>query len=223
MTMSRVLFLLVAAAPSAFAAEPSKAPAPPAPAQPSVVQAPQAVPVATSLGRLFFSPEERATIDEMRRRPAAVAAPQPKALPPAPEYVTLNGIVRRSDGSSSVWLNDRMLEGRRTADGLEVTESRRAPGPGNVTVKVQQAGRSVDLRVGQQLDVTSGKVQERYQTAPRTAPDASSRESAGSESASLTPKPAPPRRTTKERELRDLIRDIEGPPPERPAAAEAKG
>ena len=222
MTLTRVLFMLAAAAPSAFAAEPSKAP--PAPPQPSVVQLPQAVPVATSLGRLFFSPEERATIDELRRRPAAVAVPEPKALPPAPEYVTLNGIVRRSDGSSSVWLNDRMLEGRRTADGLEVTESRRAPGPGNATVKVPQAGRSVDLRVGQQLDVTSGKVQERYQMAPRTAPGASSRESAGSESASLTSKPAPLRRSTKERELRDLIRDIEGPPPERPEpAAEAKG
>ena len=222
MTPSRTLFLLIAFAPGAFAAEMSRIP--PAPAQPPAAPAPQAVPVATSLGRLFFSPEERTTIDEMRGRPTAAAAPAPKALPPAPEYVMLNGIVRRSDGSTSVWLNDRMLEGRRTAEGLEVTDSRRAPGPGNVTVKVPQAGRSVDLRVGQQLDVTSGKVQERYQIAPRTAPGAATRESGAGESAGLTPKPSPPRRSTKERELRDLIRDIEGPPPERPEpAAEAKG
>jgi hypothetical protein len=220
MTMPRVLLLLAAAAPAAFAAETPKAT--PAPAQPPAVQAPQAVPMATALGRLFFSPQERATIDEMRRRPVAVAAPAGKPLPPAPEYVMLNGVVRRSDGSTSIWLNDRMLQGRRTADGLEVTESKRTPG--NVTVKVPQAGRSVDLRVGQQLDVTSGKVQERYQVAPRTPPPTASRESAGSESASLAPKPAPLRRSSRERELRDLIRDIESAPPERQEpAADARG
>jgi heme-binding NEAT domain protein len=118
-----------------------------------------------------------------------------------------------------VWLNNRMLEGTRTVDGLEVADSKRAPGAANVTVRVPQAGRSVDLRVGQRLDVTSGKVQERYQVAPMTSPSSSSSETASTESAS--PPRSPLRRPSRERELRDQNRDIEAAPVERSEPREA--
>jgi hypothetical protein len=150
-----------------------------------------------------------------------VAASAPKPLPPAPEYVLLNGVVRRSDGTSSVWLNNRMLEGKRTADGLEVTDSKRAPGAANVTVRVPQAGRNVDLRVGQRLDVTSGKVQERYQIAePPAAPEPSSDVSTTGE---LPSAKSPPRRS-RERDVRERIRDTEDAQFERPQPPpQAKG
>ena len=216
MTFSRAAVLLAAASTSVFAADPPGA----APAQPPAPIA-QTQPPSLALGRLFFSPDERAAIDESRLRPAVVAAPEAKPLPPAPEYVTLNGVVRRSDGSTSVWLNNRLVEGRRTAEGLEVSNSRRAPGPANVTVRVPQAGRSIDLRVGQRLDVTSGKVQERYQVAPQNAAPAELQRSDAE--IQSTPRSAL-RRPSREREVRELLRDLESPPAELPQPpAEAKG
>ena len=214
MRLSHITVLSVIVASGAFAAEPAKAPPlPPAQAQ---------VPAAPTLGRMFFTPEERATIDELRRRPAVVAAAvERKPLPPAPDYVTLNGVVRRSDGSTAVWLNNRMIDGRRTADGLEVTDSKRSPGGGNVTVKVPQAGRSVDLRVGQRLDTTSGKVQERYQVAPNAAVES---ESPAAESVSTAPRSESIRRPSRDRDRERDRRDIEGSRYERPEpAAEPKG
>jgi hypothetical protein len=177
------------------------------------------------LGRLFFSPGERAGLDEARRRPAAPVAAAPAkapALPPAPDYVTLNGVVRRSDGSTAIWLNNRMVDGKRTSDGLEVTTSKR---PGAANVRVPQAGRSVDLRVGQQLDVTSGKVRERYRVVAPVDSAAAGEDVASPEAASARPRGAPPtRRPARERELRELLRDLDSAPVERqPPPAEAKG
>lgn len=61
---------------------------------------------AADLGTLFYTAEERARLDRMRRGepvnppPAAVEAP-----PPAPPEVT--GFVRRSDGRNTLWIDGR--------------------------------------------------------------------------------------------------------------------
>ena len=221
MMLTRALLLFVAATSAVFGAEPAN---PPGAAAQTTAQAPAQVPAVPTMGRLFFSVPERAALDDARLRPpvaVTVIAPAAKPLPPAPEYVMLNGVVRRSDGSTAVWLNNRMLEGRRTAEGLEVTDSKRAPGAANVTVRVPQAGRSVDLRVGQRLDVTSGQIQERYQVAPPpAAPEPGGEASAPEPSASAK---SPPRRS-RERERRDPNRDMDWSQPERPQpAAQTKG
>jgi hypothetical protein len=83
--------------------------------------------------------------------------------------------------------------------------------PGNVVVHVPQTGRSVELRVGQQLEVNSGKVQEGYRAPPAAAAPAPAAASEPDESALRSA-----RRPGRERELlRDLLREIEGPAPER--------
>jgi hypothetical protein len=163
---------------------------------------------------MFFTPAERAALDELRRRPVSVAAPESKPLPPAPEYVTLDGVVRRSDGTTTVWLNNRLLEGKRTAEGLEVTEPKRTRGTGRITVRVPQVGRSVDMRVGQQLEVTSGEIKERYQLTPTAAEPAP--EAAAPVPGTSATKPTL-RRPAKERELlHELLREIEGFAADRP-------
>ena len=190
---------------------------PPKPAVASTVQQPavgapvamQALPEERStLGRLFFTPSERARLDELRHRPqatrveAAKAAPPPP--PPAPRYVTVNGVVRRSDGESTIWLNNKPVPGQQAAEGL-IASPTRGQLPSHVTVRVPETGRSIDVKVGQQLEVNSGAVQEAYRTsAPAPAPAAS------------TPRAEAPdtrtgmRRNDREREfLRDLLRDIE--------------
>jgi|SRR5450830_57624 len=57
------------------------------------------------LGRLFSSPEQRAQLDAQRygAPPADKAAPATPAEPPP--AVELNGVVQRSSGHSTIWLN----------------------------------------------------------------------------------------------------------------------
>ena len=164
------------------------------------------------LGRLFFTPSERARLDELRRRPppapreVASAKAEPSPTPPAPQYITLNGVVRRSDGTTTVWLNNKPVTGPRSEEGLVVTPSART-GSGNVTVRVPATGRTIDLKVGQQVEVRSGQVQEAYES-PRAVAAAA----AETRPAEPAPVPATPRRANRERDLlRDLLREIEGP------------
>ena len=214
MSIARVL-LLAASLPmtAAYAQAPRPGTVPPAP-QPGV-EAPAAA-EAPALGRLFFTPAERARLDDLRQRPpvapqepVAAAKPEPPRRPPGPEYVTLNGVVRRSDGSTTVWLNNKPVRGQETEQGVIVAPSARGGAPGNVTVRVPQTGRSVDLKVGQQLEVNSGEVKEGYRTSRAAAA------AAAAEPAAVEPPAAAssPRRPSKERDLlRDLLREIEGPP-----------
>lgn len=188
-------------------------------AQPAPLTAPAAQPPmpaaarpgdGAQLGRFFFTPAQRAALDEARRRPpAAVAATtQGPPLPPAPEYVTLNGVVRRSDGTTTVWLNNKPVRGSQSEDGLQIAPSTRSAAPGNVTVRVPQTGRVVNLKVGQQVDVTSGQVEEGYRSSrpPQVAAEAPPSQS----------EPRGPRRADRDRELlRDLLREMEAPPSSR--------
>src|SRR5262245_57207934 len=72
------------------------------------------------LGRLFFSPAQRLALEEARRkniRAEVQAAEKPKATPV--RDVSVTGVVRRSDGESTVWVNGKPVDGA-TADGLKV-------------------------------------------------------------------------------------------------------
>jgi hypothetical protein len=186
-------------------------PVPGMPAAPATaaVPAPHAAEPA-AMGRLFFTPAQRAALDELRRRPQAVAQQGDRApLPPAPEYVTLNGVVRRSDGVTTVWLNDKPVRGRQSDDGLRIVPSKRAGPPSGITVVVPQTGRAVDLKVGQQLEVNSGEVKERYRMPPRPGGGAETPATASGQEATST---LAQRRANREREtLRDLLREIESP------------
>ena len=149
-----------------------------------------------TLGRLFTTPAERAALDDARRQkllPAAPAPEPPPAVPP-PQFVTINGVVKRSDGQSTIWVNDKPVRGAQTTDGVTVL----GPGPagdrGSVALKLPESGRDVRIKVGQRLDAVSGQVQERYlvKTAPKpaqpdevleqklSAPDAAARKAARS-------------------------------------------
>lgn len=158
-------------------------------------------------GRLFFRADERILLDEARRRPDRLPPPPPDpgtapASAPPPPPVTLNGVVRRSDGSSTVWLNNRPVASRQSTEGIEILP----PGPSNpsgrVTVRVPESGRKIDMAVGQQLNVTTGEIRERFRlpTQSAVAPD----------DAAESAKPEPTRRPGRSRELlRDLLRELD--------------
>lgn len=121
-----------------------------------------------TLGRLFYTPEQRAALEEARRRniraeeQAAEASKKPK--PDGPRTVTLNGVVRRSDGESVIWVNGKPIENE-VNDGMRV---RLTPDQSGVTVHDTEKGRTVRLKVGQHANLLTGKVEENY--ARREAP-----------------------------------------------------
>jgi hypothetical protein len=74
--------------------------------------------------------------------------------------VTYNGVVRRSDGKSTVWINGNPITERSTSNPeINLLNVRR---DGAVSIAVPQADRTASLKVGQSLEVTSGTIEESY-------------------------------------------------------------
>lgn len=163
------------------------------------------------LGRLFLTPEQRAALDNARRnkiRSEAVAAAvvkQPK--PPAARRVLINGVVKRSDGETIVWVNGKPVEGE-TPDGMQFQVGPR--GESSVVVREPDRGRRVEIKVGQQVDLVTGRVKEPFERPPTTAP---------------APKAAPPDRgivSGRPRAQRPARDDRDDVPQEQPAPTEEK-
>ncbi|MHB9116936.1 MAG: hypothetical protein ACYC2R_01500 [Burkholderiales bacterium] len=94
-------------------------------------------------GRLFFSAEERAALDAARLKETRSQDGHAAASP----TLTLDGLVRRSGGKSTVWINgvahsidDLPANGKLQPDGVSLQTPRR-----RVTVK---AGQTVDIEHG---------------------------------------------------------------------------
>ena len=104
---------------------------------------------AQELGRLFFTPEQRAALDARRK---ARVPDRPTAMVADPT-TRVDGYVKRSAGPSTVWIN-----------GESVTESApEAPridarAGGGVSLSVGEGGGRVRLRPGETLDRGNGAV-----------------------------------------------------------------
>ncbi len=129
-----------------------------------------------SLGRLFFTPTERQALAEARKKNVRAEVQATADKPPRPQIrnVTVSGLVRRSDGESTVWVNGKPVDGS-TADGLKV---RVTAGQGTVIVHEPEKGRTVRLKVGQHADIVTGRVEEGYERREAVAPPAASPEPA---------------------------------------------
>jgi hypothetical protein len=120
------------------------------------------------IGRLFFTPAQRASLDIARsqRTRATVATERTEQVveQPVPQTLTYGGMVRRSDGRTTVWINDRPVDDQEAAGGSTVI--RRVGPDGAVTLEVPQSKRRVDLKVGQSVEVLSGSIGETYSRPP---------------------------------------------------------
>lgn len=118
-----------------------------------VAPAPTAPAAAPTLGRLFFTPEARAALERQRQSPAS--APQPSHL--AEERLRLDGIVQRSAGPTTIWLNQRKHDDTRPPAGLSLQTTRHDPGRATVALDGQPP---TDLKVGATLTPASGEIQD---------------------------------------------------------------
>jgi hypothetical protein len=116
---------------------------------------------AEPLGRLFFSPGQRATLDNARKQNIKIDV---ETETPTPEIISVNGMIRRSDGLSTVWVNNQPLNEKHAPSGIKIIS--RSSGDARVTLQLPPSSRNVDLKVGQDLDAISGQIQESYQRRP---------------------------------------------------------
>lgn len=133
------------------------------------------------LGRLFFTPAQRAQLNAARANPNRQPPASPEAAPTAaqgPGVVTYGGVVRRGDGKSTVWINGKPMSDHSRDGEVSVLGVRR---DGAVSIAVPQSERSASLRVGQSMDVVSGSITESYarretrdNPVPKPAPAAAS-------------------------------------------------
>ena len=123
---------------------------------------------AEPLGRLFYTPAQRAQLDTLRsQRNIAPSVPEQQEPVPVPEVITYGGIVRRSDGKTTVWINNQAINDGKDGDRSAVVS--RVQPDGSVAVEVPQTSRSVRLKVGQSVEIGSGTIEEPYARSPAVA------------------------------------------------------
>lgn len=121
---------------------------------------------AGALGRLFFTPHERAALDRERfqtRAPLERAGEEPLPM----ENITLNGHVKRSNGKSTAWLNSKPIQ----VNGAPRTIGISDKAAGEIAIKTPESGRTYPLKVGQTLTPGSGEIRDLYQPVPGTRPE----------------------------------------------------
>jgi hypothetical protein len=165
-------------------------------------------PAQERLGRLFFTPAQRASLDVARSQRARTALATDEKTDqeatPVPQTITYSGVLRRSDGKTTVWINNQPVHDRESAGAAAIVG--RVRPDGSVTLQVPQTGRSVILKPGQSVELLSGAVEEGYTRrleAPRPEPKPAAKPAADAKTA----KPAAPDSAAqREREERETQR-----------------
>jgi hypothetical protein len=120
---------------------------------------PLAASAAEPLGRLFFSPEQRAQLDALRTKKVVAAQVKDE---PAPEFITYNGIIRRDDGKTTVWVNNKSLSEKDIRESASLVG--RIERDGRIMVQPAQGSTAPALRlkVGQSAELLSGRIAEPF-------------------------------------------------------------
>jgi hypothetical protein len=93
---------------------------------------------AAELGRLFFTPDERQQLDQKFAR-HETGNEEPESKP----FISVNGVIQRSDGSRTVWINGKA---QHNAAGKN---------PNTAPVTVPGKHESIEVKVGQRLLIDS--------------------------------------------------------------------
>jgi hypothetical protein len=100
-----------------------------------------------TLGRLFFTPERRQSLDHQREMNVVE---QSSAVP----ELTINGVVTRSSGKRTAWVNGVAQNERETSGGISVTPE--PNNPGQVIVETSETP-GTHARVGETVYRSTGE------------------------------------------------------------------
>ncbi len=98
-----------------------------------------------TLGRLFFTPEQRIRLEQLKSKPEG----ETEVI--ISDKVLVNGIVQRNGGSRVVWING-VPQSQNSANGIL---AERDITPDSVPVKIPGTSNLVRLKVGQSIDLDS--------------------------------------------------------------------
>lgn len=129
-----------------------------------------------NFGRLFSKPNERNSLNVLRQnqklktiiaqeteQPEQVAEPAKIELP-AP--VTMQGYVKRSDGTSTLWINNQAMQENSTVDNVKIGQlnqrgySKNGANTEGIDIKIPANGKRVRLKAGQMYEPENNKVYE---------------------------------------------------------------
>ena len=136
---------------------------------------------------MFFTPAQRASFGQRAQTEHSGDAggdnEQPAA--PLPQNVSVNGLIQRSDGKNTIWLNNRVVTGQ-PPGGINAAASK---SDNRVRLSLPESGRSIDLKVGQTVEILSGTIEETYsrRAAKPDAKGAPGQENAAAEVAKVAP------------------------------------
>ena len=130
--------------------------------------------VADGLGQLFFSAEERRTLDELRDADAEpeseikTGSNQLVPIAPVVDVISFDGKVERSGGGSTIWVNGRpVYTGDTTPEGIRIKASPGTSGETQFVLPPSDAGTTkFSLKVGQKIAVQNGRKFDVYETRP---------------------------------------------------------
>jgi hypothetical protein len=152
------------------------------------------------LGRLFFTPAQRSSLDVARgqRARAALANENPEQDTPVAQTITYGGLIRRDDGQTTVWLNNQAVRDT-DPSGAGAVVSRVRP-DGRITLQAPQSARSVDLKPGQSVELLTGTVEEGYSRRALSEPERKPKPGAkpAADARKGTPSPAEARATAEQ-------------------------
>lgn len=122
-------------------------------------------------GRLFSSQAERKQLDILRQnQKLIVVSPQKNTqLEPAavelPEPVTMQGYVKRSDGSTTLWINNKVVQENTTQSNVEIgrlnkQKSSTKNGADSLNVRIPATGKNVRLKPGQVYEPETNRIVE---------------------------------------------------------------
>jgi len=108
-----------------------------------------------SLGRLFFTPERRAALDRARQ----LNIQEQQQVTPT-DVVTVNGIVTRSSGKRTTWVNGVPITEKTSPGAIRVQPTDRPTAvrvtPGEQAPTTVTAGTSVNRSTGERVDGLNG-------------------------------------------------------------------
>lgn len=98
-----------------------------------------------ALGRLFFTPEQRIQLEQLKSKPKG----ETEVI--ISDRILVNGIIQRNGGSRVVWING-VPQSQKGDNGILVE---RDDTPDSVPIKIPGTDNSVRLKVGQSIDLDS--------------------------------------------------------------------
>ena len=115
--------------------------------------------LANDLLRLFTTPAERQALEaELHKKVTSSRPKPPRAIDQPPRYITFDGLVTRSQGPSTIWINKQndLYQQGFTAELKDVTQS-------SVSIILSNTKNPLLLKPGQTVDTLDGTIKENFE------------------------------------------------------------